>query len=189
MVCEQGLGLGICSPGWEKLERIQWQCGLRYWVTSFGVCSFLSWLDFVCWVLRDLKFIPFHKGISHGLMCSLAHTGIGHFSAGRCQALQQGSALGTGGADGAEFPACSQPCPPAPHWARPASVKGHLPSLPKSRCGTSIFCRWCRIWLENWGQKEAPAWGKLLCSFPLQSCSWHPSGTPEPCGGVERAQD
>lgn len=26
-----GIGLRNLHPGWEKLKRIQWQCGLRYW--------------------------------------------------------------------------------------------------------------------------------------------------------------
>lgn len=148
-------------------------------------------LSVECWEIWSLSFSTKEYPMPNS-MSRLAHTGIGHFSAGRCQALQQGCATGTGGTDGAEFPACSQPCPPAPHWAKPAShtaiaslqetchdCQNRGVAIPFSTGGAE-FCQ--EFWLANWGQKEAPAWGMLVSSLPMQSCSWHLSGTPEPRG-------
>lgn len=38
------------------------------------------------------------------------------------------------------------------------------------------------FWLADWGKKDTQAWGMLVSSLPVQSCSWHSSGTPEPHG-------
>lgn len=90
MVCEQGLALGICTLGRKSWKGSSGSVDSGTGnVTSFGVCYFWSCLVFVFWVLRDSfescfcllsveKFILFHKGISHGFMSNVAHTGTGH---------------------------------------------------------------------------------------------------------------
>lgn len=133
-------------------------------------------LSFECWEIWSLSFSTKEYPMAS---CPTWHTlELVTFSTCRCQVLQQGCAVGSSGTDGAEFPAHSQPCPSAPHWAKPAKhiaiapFKGDWPWFPKSRCGNSVFYRLCRILSGNFDlQTEGKRRHKLgACWSPPCPC-------------------